>query len=132
MAGNLKRRQSNITPLHPAIAREIKDSERSNVKAAKHYRKAHMRREKKILFFGGLIAMIFVVQLLIAQVKLHTANQELTNTQNRLEKVQKTNADLTADTKRLKDATYLQQLLRDKYGYSKQGEIVYNLPSDNN
>ncbi|GMA69532.1 hypothetical protein GCM10025879_07780 [Leuconostoc litchii] len=76
--------------------------------------------------------MIFVVQLLIAQVKLHTANQELTNTQNRLEKVQKTNADLTADTKRLKDATYLQQLLRDKYGYSKQGEIVYNLPSDNN
>jgi len=65
-------------------------------------------------------------------VKLHAANQELTNTQDRLEKVQKTNTDLTADTKRLKDATYLQQLLRDKYGYSKQGELVYNLPSDNN
>lgn len=132
MAGNFKRRQSNITPLNPAIAHEIKKSERANLEAAKHYRKAHARREKKILLFGGLIAMIFVVQLLIGQVKLHAANQELTNTQDRLEKVQKTNTDLTADTKRLKDATYLQQLLRDKYGYSKQGELVYNLPSDNN
>ena len=82
------------------------------------------RDGRKNSSFGGLIAIIFVIATLIGQVKLHAANQELTNTRS-FGKSPKTNTDLTADTKRLKDATYLQQLLRDKYGYSKQGELVY-------
>ncbi|MGO2517479.1 MAG: FtsB family cell division protein, partial [Leuconostoc falkenbergense] len=45
---------------------------------------------------------------------------------------QKTNKQLATNVKRLKNPTYLQQLLRDKYGYSKAGEIIYNLPADNN
>ena len=56
----------------------------------------------------------------------------LTASQDRLTAVQKTNSDLKSSRKRLDDPTYLQQILRDKYGYTKQGEIIYNLPSDNN
>lgn len=85
---------------------------------------------KKILFFGAVIATIFAVQLLVSQVKLHTANATLTTTQSRLTSIQKTNDNLKADVKRLNDPTYLQQILRDKYGYTKQGELIYNLPSD--
>ena len=62
--------------------------------------------------------------------KLHTANATLTTTQSRLTSIQKTNDNLKADVKRLNDPTYLQQILRDKYGYTKQGELIYNLPSD--
>ncbi len=132
MAVYRQKKQSNITPLNSAIAREIHNSELANAQAAKHYRKAHARREKNILLIGALVATIFAVQLLIGQVKLHAANQKLTKTQDRLEHVQKTNKQLATNVKRLKNPTYLQQLLRDKYGYSKPGEIIYNLPADNN
>ena len=125
-----KRRQLNRQHVNPEIQQIIRNSESENMQARRHYKKAHASREKKILFFGAVIATIFAVQLLVSQVKLHTANATLTTTQSRLTSIQKTNDNLKADVKRLNDPTYLQQILRDKYGYTKQGELIYNLPSD--
>lgn len=126
------RRQSHKQRVNPEIRAIIRNSEPANMQAKKHYQRAHANREKKILFFGAVFATIFAIQLLISQVKLHTANVTLTASQDRLTVVQKTNSDLKSSRKRLDDPTYLQQILRDKYGYTKQGEIIYNLPSDNN
>ncbi|CAM3097315.1 FtsB family cell division protein [Leuconostoc rapi] len=126
------RRQLNKQHVNPEIRAIIRNSEPANMQAKRHYQRAHANREKKILFFGAIFATIFAVQLLISQVKLHTANVTLTATQDRLTAVQKTNADLKVDAKKINDPTYLQQILRDKYGYTKQGELIYNLPSDNN
>lgn len=126
------RRQLNKQYVSPEIKAIIRHSEPDNMKAKRHYQRAHANREKKILFFGSVFLVIFAVQLLISQVKLHSANVTLTATQNRLTAVQKTNADLKVDAKKIHDPNYLQQILRDKYGYTKQGELIYNLPSDNN
>ena len=126
------RRQLNKQRVHPEIQQIIRNSEPANMQAKRHYQKAHANREKRILFFGAIFATIFAVQLLISQVKLHAANETLTTTQSRLIAVKKANSELKADQKRLNDPTYLQQILRDKYGYTKSGEIVYNLPSDHN
>lgn len=126
------RRQLNKQHVNPEIQQIIRNSEPANIQAKRHYQRAHANREKKILFFGAVFASIFAVQLLVSQVKLHAANATLTATQARLTTVQKTNSDLKADQKRLNDPAYLQQILRDKYGYTKSGELVYNLPSNNN
>lgn len=126
------RRQLNKQRVHPEIQQIIRNSEPANMQAKRHYQKAHANREKRILFFGAIFATIFAVQLLISQVKLHAANATLTTTQSRLIAVKEANSELKADQKRLNDPTYLQQILRDKYGYTKSGEIVYNLPSDHN
>ena len=125
-------RQLNKQHVTPEIKTIIQNSESANLQAKRYYKKAHARREKRILLFGAFIATIFAVQLLVSQVKLHTVNVTLTSTQDRLTTVEKTNTQLKSNTKRIKDPTYLQQILRDKYGYTKQGEIVYNLPVDNN
>lgn len=124
------RRQSNRQRVNPQIQQIIRNSEPANMKARRHYRKAHAAREKRILFFGAILAAIFAAQLLVSQVKLHSANVSLTNTQSRLTAIEKINANLKADSKRLNDPSYLQQILRDKYGYTKQGEIIYNLPTE--
>ncbi|ADG41022.1 MULTISPECIES: septum formation initiator family protein [Leuconostoc] len=126
------RRQLNKQHVNPEIQAIIRNSEPANMKARRYYQRAHANREKRILFFGAIFATIFAVQLLISQVKLHTANVTLTAAQDRLTAVQKTNADLKVDAKKINDPSYLQQILRDKYGYTKQGELIYNLPSDNN
>ncbi|WP_220740911.1 FtsB family cell division protein [Leuconostoc miyukkimchii] len=124
------RRQSHKQHVNPEIQSIIRNSEPANMQAKRHYQKAHANREKRILFFGAIFATIFAVQLLISQVRLHTANAMLTSAQSRLIATKKTNSKLKSDTKRLEDPTYLQQILRDKYGYTKQGEIIYNLPNE--
>ncbi|WP_010007514.1 FtsB family cell division protein [Leuconostoc fallax] len=68
---------------------------------------------------------------MIGQVKLHASNQAVTNTQQELQSVKRKNANLKADLTQLNDPTYLQMILRDKYGYTKKGELIYNLPDKN-
>ena len=40
------------------------------------------------------------------------------------------NADLKEQIKQLNDEDYLRKLIREKYSYSKDNEIIYNLPTD--
>ncbi|MBU7456248.1 septum formation initiator family protein [Leuconostoc fallax] len=123
--------QSNITPLNPKIAEQIRDAQSVNAKRAAYYRKKHKQREKRIYIIGGILMAFFGIQLLIGQVKLHASNQAVTNTQQELQSVKRKNANLKADLTQLNDPTYLQMILRDKYGYTKKGELIYNLPDKN-
>lgn len=120
--------QSNITPLNAKIAHQIEASASQRDRAAAHYRKAHARRKKRIMWIGLLVTMIFLAQLLIGQVNLHAANKSLTTSEQKLESAKSTNKDLKKNVSQLNDPSYLQQILREKYGYTRQGEIIYNLP----
>lgn len=128
MPGDNSRLQPNIRPLNARIAQQIAASDEKREAARKHYKKAHARRRKQIIFVGMAIASVFMMQLVFGQVRLHAANQTLTKSENQLAAVQKTNSSLKKEAKQLQDEKYLKQILRDKYGYSKKDEIIYNLP----
>ena len=48
----------------------------------------------------------------------------------KLEKVKAKNANLKEQIKQLNDEDYLRKLIREKYSYSRDNEIIYNLPTD--
>ncbi|WEV54244.1 septum formation initiator family protein [Leuconostocaceae bacterium ESL0723] len=122
--------QPNITPLNANIAQQIARTEDRRSAAQRHYQKAHARRVKRIKVVGFALILLFLVQLLMAQVRLHAASKTLTASQQKLATAQKTRSGLQADLKRTKDPAYLQQILREKYGYTKEGELIYNLPEN--
>lgn len=125
------RRQLNKQHVNPEIQQIIRNSEPANMQAKRHYQRAHANREKRSCFWccfclhfcGAIISESSEV----ARCKCNT-DSDTSATNN----CPKTNSDLKADQKRLNDPAYLQQILRDKYGYTKSGELVYNLPSNNN
>ncbi|CAH1855628.1 FtsB family cell division protein [Convivina intestini] len=125
---NYSRLQPNITPLNARIAYQIEAAGKRRDAAARHYRQVHARRIKRIKWIGIAAMAIFLIQLLMSQVRLHDANKGLTVSQQKLTGVQKSNTELKKDAKQLNDPAYLEQVLREKYGYAKSGETIYNLP----
>ncbi|GAP03151.1 septation ring formation regulator EzrA [Fructobacillus pseudoficulneus] len=122
------RLQSNIRPLNARIAQQIAASDARREASRRHYDHAHRLREKRIILVGLAVASIFLVQLILGQVRLHAANQTLSKSEVSLQSVQKDGKALHKTAEQLKDPAYLQQILRDKYGYSRKDEIIYNLP----
>ncbi|MFC4761321.1 FtsB family cell division protein [Fructobacillus durionis] len=123
------RLQSNIRPLNARIAQQIAASDAKREATRQHYARAHRRRRKQIVIVGLAIASVFMVQLIFGQVRLHAANKALTKSENQLVAVQKSNDSLKKESKQLQDENYLKQILRDRYGYSKKNETIYNLPN---
>ncbi|CAK1236567.1 Cell division protein FtsB (FtsB) [Fructobacillus cardui] len=121
-------RQSNIRPLNARIAKQIAASDARREASRRHYARAHDLRERRIVLIGLAVATVFIVQLVLGQVRLHAANQTLTKSELSLQAVQKENKSLKKTSNQLKDTAYLQQILRDKYGYSRKDETIYNLP----
>ncbi|MBS9336831.1 FtsB family cell division protein [Fructobacillus papyrifericola] len=128
MADN-SRLQPNIRPLNARIAQQIAASDAKREATRKHYARAHRRRKKQIVFVGLAIASVFMLQLIFGQVRLHAANKTLTKSENQLAVVQKSNDSLKKEASQLQDENYLKQILRDRYGYSKKNETIYNLPN---
>ena len=122
------RQQSNITVLHPKIAQQLQDAEGDLAWKKRYYAKKHHRRRQWILRLGLLATAIFVVQLVIGQVNLSNANRDLTALNAQLTTQKANEKSLEAQKKKLSDPDYLQQLLREKYGYTRAGETLYNLP----
>ena len=52
------------------------------------------------------------------------------NSSKKLDKVKKDNASLKLRVKQLNDDEYLEKLIREKYYYSRDNEMIYNLPDD--
>lgn len=78
------------------------------------------------LFFVG----IFGFQIVHAKVTLGNVNQQIATTNSKLKDVKESNSDLKNRVKQMNNTEYLQKLVRSKYLYSRNGETVYNLPSD--
>ena len=60
----------------------------------------------------------------------HTVKQQTTTAQKKLDKVKKDNSSLKLRVKQLNDDEYLEKLIREKYYYSRDNEMIYNLPDD--
>lgn len=101
--------------------------------AAKKRMVAKNRRYLQHKVFAVIAVVVTVVCLVQVGRNLwqaHTVKQQTTTAQKKLDKVKKDNASLKLRVKQLNDDEYLEKLIREKYYYSRDNEMIYNLPDD--
>ena len=118
-----KRIKNNITKINTPFARQ-RDQERSSEQAYRY--RVHVRRAQII---GG----VFIVLFLILAIQIIGTKREQARVNRNIEKANTTLAQKRATNKKLKkqvnklhDPSYLQELVREKYGYAKDGETIYH------
>ena len=122
----VKKVPSNIQPLNAAGARQMAQQARQE----RHDSRVHDRRR---WFFGVLSAIVVIIMMVLFHQKYvlsETATKNLVTTQKQLKQAKAQQRDLKQQRRDLKDNSYLEKVVRDKYMYTKKGEIVFNLPKD--
>ncbi|MSE22198.1 septum formation initiator family protein, partial [Lactobacillus parabuchneri] len=77
------------------------------------------------LFF----ASIFLIQIVRAKVNYADVNTRIARQQKHLKKQQADHKVLKAQVAQLNDKSYVEQIIRDRYYYTKPGETVYSFPN---
>lgn len=91
-----------------------------------YIKRVHAKRRRVILLVTACLALLFCIQLLVNHHTLKTVNSQIASEKATLVAKRKTNRNLHAEVKSLHDPAYIQQVLRQKYNYSKSGETIYN------
>ncbi|MBM7544384.1 FtsB family cell division protein [Periweissella beninensis] len=115
--------------LNNQLADKVRSSEHLRTQREEYYHAAHSRRRQTIRRVTGIILLVCVIIISYKLVRLHFIKEQIATVQTSVTKVDKNNKRLKKQVKLLHDDDYLQQLIRDKYMYTKKGEVVYNLPN---
>lgn len=96
--------------------------------AAKKVKEIHRRR--RIWYLLGFAVLLLVLGLQLVKVKSRTnqINHQIAENKAKLVQVNKTNKKLKNQAKNLKDPEYVAKWIRYKLYYSKNGEVIYNIP----
>ncbi|WP_270322538.1 FtsB family cell division protein [Weissella confusa] len=119
-------KQSNITPLNAKSANQLNLEERK----MRYSQVVHLRRRVVLVAVMLVVTIFAMVNYHTQYVKYETAAQSLETAKSNLDKANKTNENLKQEVKDLGDNSYLEKLIREKYMYSKDGEVVFNLPGE--
>lgn len=90
-------------------------------------------RKKRLLFIGlifGVVVLFLGVQIFQTRQNHQTLQAQTQTSQAQLEKVRDSHTDLQQQVRQLNDKTYLEKIIRERYYYSKSGEIIFSLPGD--
>jgi len=122
----VKKAQSNIQPLNAAGARQLAKQ------AQKEQYNNRVHRNRRIIL--GLLMVIIMTGLMVMFNQKYSlyqaAAKNLQVTQKQLTQAEAQQRDLKQQRQDLKDKSYLEKVVRDKYMYTKKGEIVFNLPKN--
>ena len=77
-----------------------------------------------------VLVIIFVAILGRQEYKIHQIQKETEATQKRVEELQKAQADLEAERKRLYDLKYIEKLAREDHNYVKKDEVPIFIVKD--
>ena len=77
-----------------------------------------------------VLAIIFVAILGRQEYKIHQIQKETDATRKRVEELQKVQADLEAERKRLSDPKYIEKLAREDHNYVKKDEVPIFIVKD--
>ncbi len=99
-------------------------------KLAGHFEKKHRRKMKILLFFAICLTLLCSGQIVKNQLHTRRINAQAQVAQQKLQDQTKQSQGLKLQVKQLKDPAYLQKYIRERYYYSKNHEIIYNLPTD--
>jgi cell division protein DivIC len=123
------RSQSNISPLNRAAAD-------TNARIADHRAAYHAMKHNQRRLCGWVMTVVLVAVMGIVVVNrwnhLQTVSAATTKAEKTLAKEKATNKKLKQQVANLNDDTYVQKYVREKYMYTKSGEVVFNLPDTSN
>lgn len=94
-------------------------------------KRVHYRRIFGLLLILAVVAIGFGSQIVHARQNNERLQAQVQVQNKKLTAVQQTRSDLKIQVKQLNNNTYLEKLIRYKYDYSKNGEIVFTLPEAN-
>ena len=77
-----------------------------------------------------VLVIIFVAILGRQEYKIYQIQKETEATQKRVEELQKTQADMEAERKRLYDLKYIEKLAREDHNYVKKDEVPIFIVKD--
>lgn len=77
-----------------------------------------------------VLVIIFLAILGRQEYKIHQIQKETEATQKRVEELQKVQADLEAERKRLYDPKYIEKLAREDHNYVKKDEVPIFIVKD--
>ena len=78
----------------------------------------------------GLLFTYGVIRVAQAYLQIKEIKQETIVAKREFKRTQAKNDRLKREVERLKDADYVQKIIRSQYFYSKDGETIYILPDD--
>ncbi|GAD17550.1 FtsB family cell division protein [Lentilactobacillus otakiensis] len=90
------------------------------------------RRKKRALVIGAIFlffASIFLIQIVRAKVNYADVHVQIAREQKDLKQQKVANKQLKAQVSQLNDKSYVEQIIRDRYYYTKPGETVYSFPN---
>ncbi|WP_251548077.1 FtsB family cell division protein [Limosilactobacillus caecicola] len=118
-----KRFKNNITNINTPFARQ-RNRERTSEQAYRYH--VHVRRAQIILGVFVVLFLILAIQLIGVKRQQSKVNGNIAKANTTLAQKQSTNGKLKKQVKKLHDPNYLQELVREKYNYAKDGETLYN------
>lgn len=116
--------------LNPDFKQTVHKSEKAHQQREAYFAKIHARRRKiiRIVTLGILIVCGLTVGYRLVQYQL--IRNQIADVNVQKARVMNENKKLKGQVSQLHDSDYIQQLIREKYMYTKQGEQVYNLPAN--
>lgn len=119
-----------VVKLNPKFKQTVHDSERAHQERESYFAKIHARRRKiiRLVTLGILLVCGLTIGYRLVQYQLIKHQIAEVNVQK--VRVSNENKNLKGQVRALHDDDYVQQLIREKYMYTKQGEQVYNLPAN--
>ncbi|MFD1317795.1 FtsB family cell division protein [Loigolactobacillus zhaoyuanensis] len=109
---------------------QIAQARQQKQKRVHYVQRVHKRR---IMLIVALLVGVFLVsgfQIYQAHRSLVTTTAQVTTKQTELKKTKAEQRQLKLQTEQLQNDDYLQQVIRQKYYYSKNNETIYSLPQD--
>lgn len=93
-------------------------------------RATHKRRLIIMSVVFGALILFFGIQIMGSKQNSQALQVQAQASQTKLNHAKQKNQNLKLKVRQLNDTTYLEKLIRERYYYSKSGEIIFSLPGD--
>lgn len=102
----------------------------------KRTKKVSMKKNAKRMLIFGFFSLVIILFVSISVLKIvHQIvdkYQEARILEEKMADLDEKEADLNNEIKKLQDSDYLARYAREKYFYSKDGELIIRIPSNDN
>lgn len=102
--------------------------------ASQNTKKRKNNKKKILLISAFFIVLIYYLSysLFESLTKINSISKEKTELENRIVSLQEEEKKLKSDIQKLEDPTYIARYAREKYLYSKEGELIIRFPDEEN
>lgn len=98
---------------------------------ASRERRKHKKSLFFILLFGAILISPFFCKTVVNAFEIRRMDNEIAVAKKEKKAVEDKNTKLSYEVKLLQEDEYIAKLARSKYYLSKDGEIIFSLPEDN-